>query len=143
MAETPDYRSLSPPDDKPRKEYTAVERRAELYDLIEQKGHYRNLERSQRELGRQYDVSHTTIHTDIKKILEWESENLGKKAEQELSLLKTSAVKKLIDEGKHDKAYRLAKEHYQMLQDMGVKEKEPDKQEINIKDAWRDVLEDE
>lgn len=137
------YRELSPPEDKSRDEYSATERRAELYDLIEAKGHYRNLERSQRELGRRYGVSHQMINKDIKEILKWQKEHLGNNAEEELTILKNAAVRDLVESGNKDDAYKLAKEHYQMLQDMGVKEKEPEKKEINIQDAWREVLSNE
>jgi len=65
------YREINPPDDKEPTDYTTAERRAELFDAIERAGHYRNLQRSYRQLGRQYDVSHETIRRDINKILEW------------------------------------------------------------------------
>lgn len=130
MSNEPNYRTLSPPDDKEPVDYSWSERRSELYDMIERAGHYRNLERSQRELGRRYDVSHTTIRRDIEAILAWKNERMGDNAESELEMLKTAAVQKLIDENKTDKAYYLMKNHYETLMEAGVKERAAD--DVNL-----------
>lgn len=126
----PDYRQLSPPENKPPDEYTWSERRAELYDMIEQAGHYRNLERSQRDLGRRYGVSHTTIRNDINAILEQCGKQLGDVAKAELDTIKTRAVQHLLEENKPDKAYYLMMNHYETLMEAGIKEKAPDKTEL-------------
>lgn len=130
MSNEPNYRKLSPPEGKVPEEYTWAERRSELYDLIERAGHYRNLERTQRELGRRYGVSHTTIQNDIKAINEWTAGRLGDDAEAELETLKNSAVQKLLDEGKTDKAFYLMKNYWETLMEAGVKEKAPD--DVNL-----------
>jgi len=80
MTDHPNYRALNASGDKAREEYSYTERRAELYDLIEQAGHYRNLERSTRDLGNRYGVSHETIRNDIQAIHEWKAEHLGEHA---------------------------------------------------------------
>lgn len=125
------YREINPPDDKEPSEYTTAERRSELFDAIERAGHYRNLQRSYRQLGRQYDVSHETIRRDINKILEWKEENLSPHAKVELETLKTKAVQELLDRGEVAKAYKIMSEHYENLQEMGLEDKEPDKHEID------------
>lgn len=127
----PNYRQLSPPEDKRPEEYTWAERRGELYDMIERAGHYRNLEQSQRDLGRRYSVSHTTIQKDIAKVLEQWGEQLGEHAKAELDTIKTRAVQDLLDDNKSDKAYYLMMNHYQTLMDAGVKERAPDKTELS------------
>lgn len=134
MSNVPNYRSLSPPDDKPTEEYTWAERRSEIYDLIEKAGHYRNIEASQRELGRRYGVSHSQIREDIQAINEWTAEHLGDNAEAELESLKTTAVQHLIEQGKPDKAYYLMMNHYETLMDAKAasQEKEPEKNETDL-----------
>lgn len=131
MTDHPNYRSLSPPEDKPREEYTYAERRAELYDAIDRAGHYRNLERSQRQLGDRYGVSHTTIRKDINAILEWKADHLGENAEAELETLKNKAVRDALDENDPAKAYRLMTTHFQNLMAVGEIEEAPDKHEID------------
>jgi len=130
MTDHPNYRSLSPPEDKPRSEYTYAERRAELYDLIDRAGHYRNLERSQRELGDRYGVSHTTIRKDINAILEWKAEHLGDNAEAELETLKTRAVEKALEDNEPEKAYSIVSQHVKNLQAVGAIEQAPSKHEV-------------
>jgi len=129
MSSEPNYRALSPPDHKPTDEYSYVERRAELYDLIERAGHYRNLERSQRELGRRYGVSHTTIRKDINRILTWKAEHLGDHVDAELETLKTKAVQDALDDGDAQKAYQIMTTHLKNLQSLGLKDKEPEQVE--------------
>lgn len=143
MSEQPNYRRMSPPPDKSPEEYTYVERRAELYDLIDQQGGYRNLDRSQRELGERYGVVHRTIQKDIERILEWEREHLGEHTETELSLVQGRGIQDYIEAAKQyrkagqyekaaecmSKAYELASNHLDDLQELGEKDKAPDKHE--------------
>lgn len=149
MSDQPNYRRLSPPPEKDPTEYTYVERRAELYDLIDQQGGYRNLDRSQRDLGERYGVVHRTIQKDIERILEWEKEHLGEHTESELSLVQgrgiqdyITAAKEYRDNGQYEKAaecmaeaYELASDHLADLQDVGAKTKAPDKHEHSTEDG--------
>jgi len=130
MGDHPNYRALSTPEGKHRPEYTYAERRAELYDLIDQKGHYRNLERSTRQLGDRYGVSHTTIRRDIQAILDWKADHLGENTEAELETLKTKAVQDALDAGDADKAYSIMSQHLANLQSLGTIKEEPDKHEV-------------
>jgi hypothetical protein len=120
------YREINPPSDKDAEDYTVAERRAELFDAIERAGHYRNLQRSYRQLGRQYGVSHETIRKDINRVLEWKKENLSPHAKVELETLKTKAVQELLDRGEVAEAYKVMSTHYENLQSMGEEEKEPE-----------------
>lgn len=122
MSTEPNYRSLSPPTDKDRADYSYAERRAELYDLVEKTGHYRQIEQSQTELGRRFSVSQQTIAKDLKRIREWKADHLGDTAEAELNTLKTNAVQHLLDNGDPDEAYYLMRKHYETLMDAGIKE---------------------
>ena len=132
----PNYRQLQPDPDKDMTEYTYVERRAKIYDLINEAGHYRNIEQSTRQLGERMGVSHVTIQKDIRRVNEWIADNMGEEADAELETLKNKAVRDLIDRGDTDQAYKIMKEHYQMLQEIGVKDREPDE----IKMDWREYV---
>lgn len=134
-SDEPNYRDISAPPDKRMSEYTYIERRAKLYDMIEEVGHYRNLPAS-RELGQKFGVSHTQILNDIQVVNEWIADNIGDTAETELEVLKNKAVQDLIDAGDTDKAYKIMREHYQMLQEMGLKEREPEGVEV----SWREYI---
>lgn len=137
MSDVPNYRSLSPPEDKSPSEYSWAERRSEIYDLIERAGHYRNLEQSTRQLGDRFGVSHTQIRKDIQAINDWMAANLGGDAEAELETLKTKAVQDLIDRGDTDKAYYLMMNHYEILMDTDAagQRREPDQQELMGEDG--------
>lgn len=140
MSNVPNYRKLSPPEDKDPEDYTWAERRAELYDMIERAGHYRNIERSQRELAARYGVAQNQIHEDIKAINEWTAEHLGAQAEAELETLKNRAVQKLIDEGDEDKAFYLMKNYWETLIEAGVKEGGTDSVEVDLTANYADVV---
>jgi len=112
--EPPNYRALSAPDHKEPEEYTWPERRAEIYDAIDEVGHYRNLEKTQYEIAERYDVGQSTIRDDIQKVNDWMAENVGQTATAELTQLKNKAVQALIDQDRY-KEYRLMHEHVEML----------------------------
>lgn len=136
----PNYRRIDPPpaSEKPFSEYSYIERRAKIFDLIEEAGHYRNIEQSQRQLADRFDVSQTSIWKDIQAITEWMADNLGDNAESELVSLKNAAVQDLISRGEYAEAYQLMADHYALLQDMGVKDREPDEMEID----WREYVQE-
>lgn len=141
----PDYRTIQPPEDKPREEYTYVERRAELYNMIENVGHYRNLyaKYSTRELGRRYGVSYETIRNDVQAINEWQADNLADGVEHELETLKNKAIQKYIDDGNVEKAYYLMNTHYELLMEAGLKDRAPDQHEVEHSGEmeWRQYIE--
>ena len=132
MTSHPNYRRLAPPADKAPTEYSYVERRAELYDAIEEAGHYRNLERTRRDLGERYGVTHKTIQNDIAAINEWKAAHLGDHAEAELETLKTAAIQSLLDDGEVADAYYLMKAHFAELRDAGYKPNAPTEIGLNV-----------
>lgn len=133
MSNEPNYRTLTPPSDKPRTEYSWAERRAVIYELIDQAGHYRNIERSTRDLGNQFGVSHTTIRKDIQAVNEWKAKHLGDTAEAELETLKNKAVQELLERGEEAAAYKLMNQHYRTLMDTAAagQDRTPDKTEVS------------
>lgn len=157
MSNQPDYSRLSPPPEKDPTEYTYTERRAELYDMIERQGGYRNLNQSQRALGDRYGVVHRTIKKDIDRILEWKKEHLGDHAESELSLVQgrgvqdyIEAAKEYREKGQYEKAgecmakaYELSSDHFEDLQEAGLKDKAAAKHEVEHSGEmeWRQYIE--
>jgi len=132
-----DYRGITPPRDKPPTDYTCAERRARLYDIIDDKGHHRNLERSTRQLGDRFGVSHTTIRRDIDAILEYKTENLGENIKAELETLKTKAVDEALENGDAAEAYQIISEHLKNLQSVGIEDKEPEEHELRLSPSER------
>ena len=127
---TPDYSTLPVPDDKPPTEYTWAERRSELYNLIEEAGHPRNLERTQEQLGKRYGVTQRQISDDVQAIREFEGERVGKDARAETEFVCAKAVRSLLDEGKYKEAADLQLSYFEWLQDAGVEERAADKLDI-------------
>lgn len=143
MTSEPDYRALKPPAGKAPAEYSYVERRAELFTMIERAGHYRNLQRSYRELARRYDCSPATITKDIKRINEWQAAQLGEGVDHELETLKTTAVQYYLENNEPHKAYYLMNNHYEILMEAGLKDRAADKHEIEHSGSvgWRQYIE--
>jgi len=129
------YREVSAPESKEPEDYTTAERRAAIFDRIEQAGHYRNLERSTRELGRRFGVSHTTIQKDIRRILDWKSDHLGDNIDAELETLKTKAVQDALSNGEATTAYQIMSQHLRNLQSLGIKGETPDQLEVSGPDG--------
>lgn len=125
------YATLPVPADKSPDEYTYAERRSELYNLIEEAGHPRNLERSQEELGRRYGVSQRQISGDIQVIREYEAERVGSDARANTEFICSKAVRELLSDGEYEKAAKLQLSYFEWLQDIGTEEKAPDKTEIS------------
>ncbi|WP_330633706.1 hypothetical protein [Halocatena halophila] len=131
MSSDIDYATLPIPDDKLPTEYTYGERRSELYDLIEEAGHPRNLERSQKELGQRYGVSQRQISKDIERLREYEAERVGRDADATTNFVLQRAVRGLLEDESWRDAAQTQLDYYNWLFEIGEKEKEPDKQEVS------------
>lgn len=116
----PDYRALMPPEETPLEEYSYVERRAALFEMVEEAGHTRRLERSQTALAERFGVDQSTISRDLKRLREWKAERLGEGAAAELMTLKTKAIRELLDRGESAEAYHLMRKHYELLLETGA-----------------------
>jgi len=125
-----DYATLPVPEDKPPEQYTWPERRSEIYDLIEEAGHPRNLERTQEQLGNRYGVSQRQVSDDIQAIRDYEAESVGDDVRANTSFVCETAVRELMDDGKYKKAAELQMKYFEWLQEAGEEDKVPDKQEV-------------
>jgi hypothetical protein len=95
----PDYASLAgeAPFDKPAENYSEIERRAELYRMIEQEGHPKNLEQSQSTLGSKYGVSQQMISKDFRIIREYVASHDAKREKSKMGWLAEQTVSKHIE----------------------------------------------
>ncbi len=124
----PDYRQVPLPDDKPRGDYSYVERRAAILRVIEKRGHPWGLNKTQ--LGREFGVSDAQIHKDLDRLKEWYSNRIGEDAEFSSELAYKKIVKEHMDNNELEKARKALDSWNGWLQDTGKQEKEPDKHEV-------------
>ena len=99
----PDYARLSgdAPYDKDPEEYSYVERRSEIYGMIEDAGHPKNLERNQTELANRYGVAQSQISKDMAKLREYEAHHNGTRTRAVTSWLAEKTVTKHIQAAKN------------------------------------------
>jgi len=119
-----DYSAIPVPDDKAPEDYTYNERRAEILQLIEKKGHPWGFNYSQ--LGRRYDVAHNTIRNDFDKLKDWYQDRVGGDAKVSSDLAYRRIVQEHMDNGDYEKARRALDSWNGWLQDTGEQEKEPE-----------------
>lgn len=123
-----DYSQVPVPDNKPPEEYNYNERRAEILQLIERKGHPWGFNYSQ--LGERYGKSHTTISKDFDRIKEWYTDRIGETAKQASDLAYRRIVQEHMDNGNFEKARRALDSWNGWLQDTGHQDTEPDEVDI-------------
>jgi hypothetical protein len=123
-----DYKKISLPEDKSEPEYTYVERRAAILQIIERKGHPWGLNKS--ELGRRFNVSDVQIHKDMDRIKEYYSDLIGKHAKETTEIAYRRILQEQLDEGDYEKARRTLDSWNSWLQDTGHQEQEPDQHEV-------------
>jgi len=122
---TPNYTEVTLPDDKPKTEYSYVERRAAILRYIEQRGHPWGMNKS--ELGRRFGVSDAQIHKDLDRIKEWYSNRIGDDAKTASDLAYRRIVQEHMDNGDYEKARRALDSWNGWLQDTGEQDSEPEK----------------
>lgn len=131
------------PFDKPTTEYSTIERRSEIYGMIEDAGHPRNLERNQEQLGDRYGVSQQQISKDIDKIREFEATHNAVRAQAVTSWLAEKAVQQKIEDGNFEDAFDIQLEYVDYLFETGDIEAAPDELEISgdAGEAYMQMLE--
>lgn len=129
MVANVDYSAIPVPDEKRPPEYTYNERRAEILQLIEQKGHPWGFNYS--ELGRRYDVSHETIRKDFALLKDWYQDRIGEDAKVSSDLAYRRIVQEHMAAGKYDKARRALDSWNDWLWELGEQERAPDTLEVS------------
>jgi len=118
-----DYSEIPVPQDKAPSEFTYNERRAEILQLIERKGHPWGFNYTQ--LGDRYGVSRQQIAKDFDRIKEWYDGKIGADAKVSSDLAYRRIVQEHMDNGDFEKARRALDSWNGWLEDRGVQEKEP------------------
>lgn len=144
----PDYRALKVPDDKPAHEYNHHERRAEILQLVEEKGVPEALNYTR--LANRYDVVNAVITKDMKRIRSYILHNRDEeKAAAFTETAFNKCIRELMEQGDYDAATRALERYNSWLAEEKVREPEPDKQEIEhsggieLKNATVEYIDDE
>lgn len=124
----PQYHQVTPPEDKPRSEYSYVERRAAILRIIEKRGHPWGLNKSQ--LGREFGVSDAQIHKDLDRLKEYYSNRIGQDAKATSELAYKRIIKDHLENDELAEARKALDSWNEWLQDTGHQEKEPDKVDV-------------
>jgi hypothetical protein len=120
-----DYSQVAVPDGKSPEEYHWTERRAEILQMIERKGHPWGFNKSQ--LGRRYGVSDQQIHDDFDRLKEWYRDRIGSDAKVSSDLAYRRIVQEHMGNGDYEKARRALDSWNGWLQDTGEQDSEPEK----------------
>lgn len=138
-----DYEAVKVPEGKHPEEYHYTERRAEILQKIRNGASPWSL--NQTELAKRYDVSQPQIHKDLKRIKSFLRDHLGEDAELETNEL----LREIITQIRHDAeglrangdlseaaraekaAAQVTTKWYDWLFEEGVKERAPDRHEID------------
>jgi hypothetical protein len=125
-----DYRAVNTPDEKPPVEYSYVERRAEILELIEEAGHPDALRRTR--LADRYDVNPSTITRDFDRLGDYVRDTLGHQRHAISASLYRKAIKEYTDRGDYDKAIDALESWNEWLREEGARDTEPDEHDVDV-----------
>lgn len=129
MGNQRDYYHVDVPSQKPPEDYEWWERRAEILNLILERGSPHGV--TQNRLAERYDVSKSQISQDMDRLREHVDEHLGRSAKMTTRALYQKTIETLRDEGEYREAFEVVMEWNRWLQDIGQQETEPEKHEIS------------
>jgi len=118
-----EYREVNVPGDKPPSEYSYVERRAEILELIEEAGHPDALTKTR--LADRYDISPPQITKDFDRLRGYIRETLGHQRHAISESIYRKAIKEYTDRGEYDKAIDALESWNEWLREEGAREIEP------------------
>lgn len=125
----PDYYQVDVPQQKDPEDYHYTERRAEILQLILDRGTPHGI--NQNRLAERYDVSASQISQDMDRLRTHVDQHLGRQAKMTTRAAYQQTVKNLQDEGEWKEAWQVIMDWNHWLQDIGKQEQEPDKHEIS------------
>jgi len=128
-----DYSQVAVPDDKAPEDYHWTERRAEIFQMIERKGHPWGFNKAQ--LGRRYGVSDQQIHDDFDRLKEWYKDRIGDDARVVSDIAFQRIIQHHMENGNFEKARRTLKTWNDWLQDTGEQPTEPEQLELTGEDG--------
>ena len=124
-----DYYHIDVPQGKDPEDYEWWERRAEILDLILNRGTPHGI--NQARLAERYDVSPSQISQDMDRLREHVDQHLGREAKMTTRALYQKAIEDAQDRGEWREAFEIAMEWNHWLQDIGEQETEPEQHEIS------------
>lgn len=127
----PEYANITPPDDIHPHEFSYVQRRAEIYRLIEEAGHPRNLRRSQKELAERYDTTQQNISKDIKRLREYQRVKTGNRAVATTRWLHEKVVTEELEQSNWTSALEAQMEYNDFLFKLGQLDEAPDELHVS------------
>lgn len=125
-----DYSEVVVPDEKRPEEYSYVERRAEILELMERKGHPHGFNKSK--LGRRYGVSDVQIRKDFEKLKAFYQDRIGTDAKPTSELAYNRIIQGHLENGDLEKARKALDSWNEWLFNIGAQDKAPDKSEVEI-----------
>ena len=145
------YKDIVIPEGKSPLEYTAFQRRGEIFGMILKAGHPDMLSRT--ELARRYGKTQGLISQDIAKIRESIKKELGTDAQFITHVVFQKTIKELMGGDKKDKfnAAKLLKDWNDWLFELGAQKRVPkelniestNKTELTLAEAYKKSLEKE
>lgn len=124
-AGAPDYRAVTVPKGTDPADFNYNQRRAQILRFIEEAGHPQALNKS--ELGRRYDVSHTTIGNDFDRLRSYILDNIDTEQVDMISQVGfQQSIKKLQEQERPKDAAKVIKWWNDWLFDRGKVRKEPE-----------------
>jgi DNA-binding Lrp family transcriptional regulator len=124
-----DYYHVDVPDQTPPDEYEWWERRAEILNLILERGSPHGI--TQNRLAERYDVSKSQISKDMDRLRGHVEKHLGRSAKMTTRALYAKTIEDLREQGEYREAFEVAMEWNRWLQDLGKQETTPEKHEIS------------
>lgn len=119
------YRNIGIPNDKDPREYSYVQRRADILRLIEEHGHPRAY--TQRELSERYGVSQQQISKDMKRIKAYIRETLGDDIKVYGDLVFRKALRHYVEQDDYMKAIDIVERWTEWLFKVGALPRQPEK----------------
>jgi len=124
-----DYYNIDVPQGTDPEQYEWWERRAEILDLILQRGTPHGV--NQARLAERYGVSESQISQDMDRLRQHVDQHLGQSAKMTTRAVYQKAVEQAKSNGEWRDAFELTMEWNEWLQDIGEQETEPDRHEIS------------
>jgi protein involved in polysaccharide export with SLBB domain len=141
MSDDTNYRAVTVPEDVPPAEYSYVQRRAEILQLIEEAGHPDAL--TQRRLADRYDVSPAQICKDFKRLRSFLADSIGQRRRTISETVYRKAIREYTDRGEYSEAIDALESWNEWLREEGVRDVQPVGAEVAVEGGgWVSMLEE-
>jgi len=128
-----DYTAIEIPENKDPTEYHYTTRRAEILEIVLNRGNPYDINQTQ--LADRYDVDKSTISKDFDRIASFLHDNLGDRALMAARSAMEKAITEEQREGNHMNAFQIAMQWAKFLQSHGDVHREPFDADITHREA--------